>query len=256
MTSTGTKGRWYGLGVLPALLVAATATAQDLKATIDIQAPGSPAMSMDYWMNPDNVRIDMSQGQDVSLVWRSGNAPSMLMIQHAEQRYKEWGEQQFQMMRQMMQRLSGGDGGGDTPDVDLAVIRFEPTGETATVGSWSASSVRITGMEEGQTATMWITSDLDSGLFELFARMGNALEAMQIPMLGGGMGGPQQQLLRFRQMREATNLPDGSVVRLVVDDTAGATTITLQALDQTAFADNPFAAPAGYQKMVVPNIPE
>ena len=257
--TTDTRGRWRGLVVLSALVVASmagTAAAQDIKATVDIQAPGSPAMSMDYWMNPDSVRIDMSQGQDVSLVWRSGNAPSMLMIQHTEQRYMEWGEQQFQMMRQMMQRMSGGGGGGETADVDLSSIQFEPTDETATVGAWSASGVRITGMEEGQTATMWIASDLDSGLFELFARIGDALEAMQMPMLGGGMGGPQQQLLRFRQMREAANLPDGGVVRLVVDDAAGETTITLQALDQSAFADDPFAAPASYQKMEMPNIPE
>ncbi len=246
----------FALGACLVAMVTATAAAQDLKATVAIQGPGSPAMNMDYWMNADNVRIDMSQGQNVSLVWRSGDAPSMLMIQHSEQRYMEWGEQQFQMMRQMMQRMSGGGGGGDTAEVDLAALQFEDTGETATVGPWSASAVRITGMEEGQTATMWIASDLDRGLFELFARMGDALEAMQMPMLGGGMGGPQQQLLRFTQMREAANLPEGGVVRLVVDDDSGETTITLQALDQTAFADDPFAAPASYQKMEMPNIPE
>jgi hypothetical protein len=237
------------------LALAGPVAAQDTKATIQVETAGGPAMNMDYWTSGDSIRIDMSQGQDMSIVWHSGASPTMLMIQHAERRYMEWGEQQFQMMRQMMQRVGGAGGGGDTPDVDLTRLGFEPTGRSETIGPWDASEVRITGMD-GQQAAMWIAPSLEGGLFELFSQMGDALEALQMPMLGGGMGGPQQQLMRYRQMREAAGLPDGGVVRMNTTDENGDTTITLQAMDQSAFDGNPFAAPAGYEKMQMPNLPE
>ena len=238
------------IGVLA--LASTSAWAQDVKATVQIDAPGQAAMSMDYWMSDDSVRIDITQPQAVSIVWRSGDAPGMLMIQHGDRRYIEWGEQQFQMMRQMMRRMpSVAGGGGDSPSVNLDNVRFEPTGETEMIGPWSATGVRITGMPQGQDGTFWVAPELDSGLFELFARMGDALEALQMPMLGGGMGGPQQQLMRYREMSNASGLPDGGVVRLNAD-----VTITLQSRDEGPFADDPFVAPAGYEKMEMPTIPE
>ena len=227
-------------------------SAQDIKATVQIEAGDQPAMTMDYWMSVDSVRIDIAQPQAMSIVWKSGDAPGMLMIQHGERRYIEWGEQQFQMMRQMMQRLPGAGGGGDnSSSLDLDSVRFEPTGQTETIGPWNATGVRITGVAPGQEGTIWVASELDSGLFELFARMGDALEAMQMPMFGGGAAGPQQQLMRYRQMKDAAGLPDGGVVRLNAD-----VTITLQSLDEGPFADDPFAPPAGYEKMQMPNIPD
>ena len=238
-------------------LASTAASAQDIKATVQIEAGGQPAMTMDYWMSDDSVRIDMAQQQAVSIIWKSGDAPGMLMIMHDQRRYMEWGEQQFQMMRQMMQRMAGAGGGADdSSSVNIDSISFEPTGQTETIGPWSATRVRMTGLESGQEGTLWVASELDSGLFELFARMGDALEAMQMPMLGGGAGGPQQQLMRYRQMSNATGLPDGGVVRLDANDQNGATTITLQSLDEGPFADDPFAPPAGYEKMQMPTIPE
>ena len=233
-------------------LASITARAQDVKATVQIDAPGQPAMSMDYWMGEESVRIDIAQPQAISIVWKSGDAPGMLMIQHGDRRYIEWSEQQFQMMRQMMQQLPNAAGsGGDSPSVNLDNVRFEPTGQTETIGPWSATEVRITGMPLDQEGTFWVATELDSGLFELFARMGDAFEAMQMPMLGGGLGGPLQQLMRYREMSNASGLPDGGVVRLNAD-----VTITLQSLGDGPFADDPFAAPASYEKMQMPNIPE
>jgi hypothetical protein len=232
------------------------AHAQDVKATVEIQPADGAAMSMDYWMGSDAVRIDMSQGQDISLVWTSGASSNMLMIQHAERRYMEWGEQQFQMMRQMMQRVGGAGGSDAADDFNLDNIRFEPTGETETIGPWRAEGIRMTGTEPGQNGTFWIAPDLDVGLFELFARMGDALEAMQMPMMGGGAGGAQSQVLRYTQMKNAAGLPEGGVVRLNMNDASGVSTITLASLDEGPFGEDPFAAPAGYEQMQMPNFPE
>ena len=238
------------------VLASTAAWAQDVKATVQIKAADQPAMTMDYWMSDDSVRVDIAQPQAVSVVWTSGDAPGMLMIQHGERRYIEWTEQQFQMMRQMMGRVQGGaSGGADSSSVNIDSVSFEPTGQTETIGSWSATRVRITGMASGQEGTVWVASELDSGLFELFARMGDALEVMQMPMLGGGAGGSEQQLMRYRQMKDAAGLPDGGVVRLNASDQNGPTTITLQSLEQGPFAEDPFAPPAAYEKMQMPNIP-
>ena len=245
-----------GLSCLFAL-AGTTASAQNIKATVQIEAGDQQAMTMDYWMSDESVRIDIAQPLPLSLVWKSGDAPGLLMIQHGERRYIEWGEQQFQMMRQMMQQIAGpGGGDDDSSSINIDSVSFEPTGQTETIGPWNATGVRMTGLKSGQDATLWVASELDSGLFELFASMGDALEAMQMPMLGGGAGGPQQQVLRYQQMSTAAGLPEGGVVRLDADDPNGATTITLQSLDEGPFADDPFAPPAGYEKMQMPNIPE
>ena len=238
-------------------LTSTIASAQAIKATVQIEAAGQPPMTMDYWMSDESVRIDIAQPQAVSIVWKSGDAPGMLMIQHGERRYIEWGAAQFEMMRQMMQRVGGAAGGGDDgSSVNIDSVSFEPTGQTETIGPWTATGVRITGLGPGQEGTMWVVPDLDSGLFELFARMGDALSAIQMPMLGGGLGGPQQQLMRYQQMIGAADLPDGGVVRLNASDQNGPTTITLQSLAEGPFAEDPFAPPAGYEKMQMPSIPE
>ena len=237
-------------------LASTTASAQAIKATVQIEAAGQPPMTMDYWMSDESVRIDLAQPQAVSIVWKSGDAPGMLMIMHGERRYIEWGEAQFQMMRQMMQSVAGAGGGDSTnSSVNVDSVRFEPTGQTETIGPWTATGVRITGLGPGQEGTMWVAPEISSGLFELFARMGDALEAIQLPMLGGGLGGPQQQLMRYQQMSSAAGLPEGGVVRLNASDQNGPTTITLQSLAEGPFAEA-FAAPAGYEKMQMPNIPE
>ena len=150
-------------------LASTAASAQDIKATVQIEAGGQPAMTMDYWMSDESVRIDIAQPQAVSIVFTSGDAPGMLMIMHGERRYMEFGEQ----MLQMMQQMAGAGGDADnSSNINIDSVRFEPTGQTETIGPWSATGVRMTGLESGQEGTLWVASELDSGLFELFARMG------------------------------------------------------------------------------------
>ncbi len=227
------------------------AHAQDVKATVQIAAAGQSPMSMAYWATGDGIRIDIAQPQEVSIVWTSGASPTMLMIQHAERRYMEVGAEQLQLMQQMMQRMPNAGGGSDDSKINVDDLIFEPTLERETIGDWTAMGVRVSG-PEGEDSKVWIAADLDIGLFELFARMGDVLEAMQMPMMGGA--GPQDQLTRYLEMRNATGLPDGGVVRMDMNDENGATNITLQALDQGSFPDA-LAPEPGYQKMQMPNFP-
>ena len=249
-TRVTSSGRTLLVALICAIALPGTAAwAQDVKATVQIETPGEAPMSMGLWASDQGVRIDLPQ-QNVSVVLTSGATPTMLMIQHNERSYIEMGTQQLEMMRQLMQRMpNAGGGGGDSASTNLDSVRFEPTGQTETIGPWSASEVRVTGMPQGQNGTVWVTSELDVGLFELFARMGDALEAMQMPMLGGGGEGPQQQLMRYRQMKDAAGLPSGGVVRLNAD-----VTITLQDVEQGPFSDDPYAGPPGYEKTEMPNV--
>ena len=234
------------------VLTGGLAHGQDVKATVQIEAADQSPMTMDFWATGGGIRLDIAQPQEMSIVWTSGASPAMRMIQHADRRYMEMGDQQLQMMRQMMQRMPNAGGGADNAEINVDNLKFEPTGQTETIGPWSASGVRVTGLEGGE-GIVWIASDLDTGLFELFARMGDALEAMQMPMMGGG--GPQDQLQRYREIQNAVGVPTGGVVRMNMNDQNGATNITLQSLEQGSFGDalNP---PAGYEKMQMPNFPE
>ena len=250
-----TQGTSRGRSLLLALatglaLPSAVASAQHIQATVLIETTDQAPVSMDYWATDKGVRIDLAQPQRMSIVWISGPPPKMLIIQHANQRYTEIGEQMFQMMRQMMQQMAAG-GASTTGAIDVENLTFEPTGQTQTVSSWTASEVRITGMEAAQNAMLWITSDLDTGLFDLLARMTEPLDAMQMPLLGGGTTGPER-LMQFRHIADAAGLPDGGVVRLTATDPNGATEITLQSLERDPFSEDPLAPPTGYEPAQMP----
>ena len=228
-------------------LPSAVASAQHIQATVLIETADQAPLSMDYWATDKGVRIDLAQPQQMSIVWMSGPPPKMLIIQHANRRYTEIGEQMFQMMQQM----AAGGPSSTTGAVDVETLTFEPTGQTQTVSSWTASEVRITGMEAAQNAMLWIASDLDTGLFDLLARMTEPLDAMQMPLLGGGTTGPER-LMQFRHIADAAGLPDGGVVRLTATDPNGATEITLQSLERAPFSEDPLVPPTGYEPAQMP----
>lgn len=58
---------------------------------------------MEHFLGRDRMRMDLDQG--MSVVWFSGDSPRMLMVQHAERRYIEWGAEQLKTMQQVLQRM-------------------------------------------------------------------------------------------------------------------------------------------------------
>ena len=135
-------------------------------------------MRVEYFLGRDRMRTDLDQG--TSVVWFSGDSPRMLMVQHAERRYIEWGAEQLKMM----QRMPAAGGGNGQPDLDISALRFEETGQTGTVGDWDAFEVRMTGMGD-QTTTFWMTTDIDVGLFEINQRVAEAGDALRTPTACG-----------------------------------------------------------------------
>jgi len=99
-----------------------------------------------------------------------------------------------------------------------------------------------------------MTKDVQTGMFELFARLGEAMSALQMPMMGGGAA-PGQELTRYRELAAASGIPSGQVVRIVSTENGRASTITLVGVKPGPLPAETFAAPAGYQKMEMPVIP-
>ncbi len=148
-----------------------------------IEADGRPPMDMEYSLGQDKMRLDMSQG--MSVVSMTGDNPGMLMIQHAEKRYMEWGPQQLEMMQRMLERVQGGGGGQDSDTFDPTTMEFDQTGETQQIGSWNAFEVLMHG-SDGQEGALWLTTDAEIGLFEISARAAEAVGMLWNPMIPGG----------------------------------------------------------------------
>ena len=224
----------------------------DLKCVMRIETAGQPAMEMNYALGDGKMRMDLDQG--MSVIWTSGDAPSMLMVQHAQQRYIEWGPDQLKMMQQMLQRMPGADADAE-PDFDPSQIRFEETGQTEQINGWDAFEVRVTGLQD-QDGAFWMTRDIETGLFEISGHVADAAEALRMPMAGGGATGGTQALLRYRSLIAASDMPDGRVVRMNFEADGNTTSVTLMSMEPGPLPADTFTAPAGYEQMQMPSIPE
>ena len=242
-------------GVFTASLGVAPGGAQDLevRASMQIETAGQPPMHMEYAVGGGRLRMDMAQG--VSMIWVGGDQPSMTMIQHTERRYIEWGPDQLKMMQQMMQRMPGADGANDASDLDPSQLRFEETGNRERIGEWDAFEVRMSGMESGQTGMLWMTNDLEIGLFELTSTVAEATGALSMPMAGGGGLPNASDLARYQAIARAGGMPDGVVVRALMTGDGKTTTMTLLSVVPGPPPAGTFDPPSDYERMQMPSIP-
>ena len=225
------------------------AQSDELKAVMRIEAAGQPAMDMEYYLGDDRMRLDVPQG--MSVISTSGANPRVLMVQHQERRYIEWGADQLRMMQQMLQRIPGRSG-DQSDEFDPGSLNFERTGATGPVGPWNAFEVRMTNAD-GEEGALWITTDADIGLFEVSLRLAESASALQMPMAGSA--GAAEEFLRYRSVAESQGLPDGKVVRIVSGEDDEAVTITLMSVELGTLPSDTFEPPAGYERMQMPSIP-
>ena len=247
-----------GLGLLVILFATgfavqtAAQSVGEFKALMRIEAGGQPPLDMEYYVGQEQVRIDMPQG--MSMISTSGDNPSMLMVQHQQKRYIEWGPDQLRMMQQMLQQMPGSSDSPQGDDVDLT---FEETGLREQIGDWDAFEVRFEANMDGadhEEGSLWLTTDADIGLFELSVRIASAASALQMPMAGGG-GGVADQLSQYQAMAAAEGLPEGRVVRIDSQQDKQTATVTLLSVEPGALPVDTFEAPAGYEPMQMPSIP-
>ena len=113
--------------------------------------------------------------------------------------------------------------------------------------------MRVTGLPQDQQGSLWLTNEIETGLFEVFARLGEVIEAMPSPMGMGGGNTPQEQMIT--DLAKATGVPDGKAVRFVSTENGSTATVTLVDLQPGPFPDDTFGAPAGYEKMQMLSLP-
>ena len=240
-------------GFLTAGLAVEPTAAQsgEVRAVMRIESGGQPAMEMEYYLGDGRMRMDLPQG--MSTVWVSGDSPTMLMIQHPQQQYMEWGPDQLKMMQQMMQRMPGGGGNDQDSDFDPTRIRFRETGRREQIGEWNAFEVEVTGLDD-QEGAFWMTTDVDVGLFEISTRVADAASMLSMPM-AGGPGGGSQALARYQALASAQGLPEGRVVRMNFEAEDQPTTMTLVSIEPGPLPAGAFDPPTGYERMQMPSIP-
>ena len=233
-------------------LRAVRAQPTEFSAMVQIAQPSGNPMEMTYWVTEGQFRMDMPE---MSIIWSSGDQPRMLMIQHAEKRYIEWGARQLDMMQQMMGRVPGGGGSGSGSDDPMSgSLSFEATGNSETIGAWNAFEVQVRN-EDGDQGQLWLTEDTDVGLFEVFASVVDMAAAMRLPMgMGGQSSNPQEMLQGYAALARAQGLPEGRAVRIVSTESGGST-VTLTAVQPGSPPAGTFDPPVDYQKMEMPRIP-
>ena len=238
----------FGVGPFP--IETRAQTSDDITAVMQIESAGQPAMEMEYFLAQNRMRMDMSA--EMSIISVSGDDPRMLMVQHPDQRYIEWGAQQLQMMQQMMQQMPNAGAGQGGIDYDPTQLQFSQTGETAKIGPWNAFEVDMAD-STGNRGSLWLTTDTNVGLLEVMGRVASAAGILSSPMAGGG--GVALPFLQFQAFAQAQGLPDGRVIRIVSDDDNGSTVITLTGVESGSISDDVFEPPANYTPIEIPTFP-
>ena len=230
--------------------IALAAQNTQFKGIVRTESSNSPAMEVQFWTGDEQLRMDITEPVEMTVVWSFGNEPSMRMIQHDEKVYVEWGPMQLENARQMMQQANLGQ-----PTAEITPLRFEATGARETVDGEDAFEVRLQTAEKEEDSRLWLSRDSEYGLAEFFAHYARALHGTtQFPMTGTDndpLGLTHDLDLPLDQLGSASNL-DGRVVRIVDvgngNKTPTPTTISLHSLESGPFSDELFDVPDGYAK--------
>ena len=218
------------------------------KGTLRTESTDRLPMEIPFWASAEQLRMDIIQPIEMTVVWSFGAEPSLRMMRHDDRVYVEWGPQQLENARQMVQRANRG-----TPSKNVDKLRFEATGAHATVEEWDAFEMRLLPRSKEDGRRIWLSPDADYGLVEFFAHYARALhETTQFPMTGTDndpLGLSNGLNLPLDKLASASGL-EGRVVR-IVDDGSGRepampTTITLHSLESGPFSEDLFAVPDGY----------
>jgi hypothetical protein len=167
----------------------------------------------------DKARMEFDQAAMIF------SADWMRMVQKSEQRCIEFDRAMMERMRQMMGNMPGGRDAErareEAEDFDVSGMTFDRTGNTSTVAGHETFEVAFTDAE-GNTGSMWMAADADTGLFEVMSRMLAHLESLAGPMMGGpggrGPAGPAQNFQQYMSLARAQGLPEGRVLKLTTED--------------------------------------
>jgi len=241
-----------GVGLSLLMVAAAGATAamaqDELAADLTMSSADSEGMDMRVTVSADKARMDMNSPRGkVSTIWADGG---MYIVMHDQKMFMHFSREMMEQMGKMMGKI-GGQAPAEADEFDPSKVTFERTGKTDTIGGYDAFEVKVTGDESNDMAFLWMTRDAPVGMFELFSRMAEPLQSMNMPFMRGG-DSPTAKLKEYENLARVQGLPEGKVIRV---DNGDGTTMTLSNVATGPFDPSIWAPDPSYTEQKMPMMP-
>lgn len=223
--------RLFAMGSMLLAVHAFAADAFEGKVVLTMSTDKGKQTDMSYTLKPGKVRIETSFGghQSAILTDLAKLETTILMP-----------EQKMYMVKSIKQPAEEAMAGheGQAANMDL-----KATGKTDTILGYKAEQIVMTDKEKGTTTEMWVAQGLGT-----FNGLGG----------GGGspFGGPRKQSPTSAKWEEALKGKGGFPLRVVSHDATGKETFKMEAtkIEPGPQPDSLFVAPAGYQKLEIPDM--
>ena len=221
-----------------------------LQLKVDQDARGVREMGL--WIGPLRLRMDQGSS-DISLIWVGGESGGMSMIMHPQKIYMGYSMEDLEKMAGQTRARPPEQAESSPEDWENPPL-FVATGNTKTVGGWSADEYRLEGPEDTPDAIFWFTADTGADLHPVLEQLVAAIDALNTPALQSISGGmPDGGLVGAMNERwDEMNVPPGFPVEIITNEGGTTTTITVISVEQGALDAADFEPPAGYQKMQIP----
>ena len=189
----------------------------------------------------------------MSLIWIGGDGGGMSMIMHPQKIYMGYSMEDIEKMAEQTRARPPEQTRSSAEDWETPPL-FVATGNTKTVGGWSADEYRLEGPEDTPDAIFWFTTDTGAELHPVLEQLVAAIDALNTPALQSISGGmPDGGLVGAMNERwDEMNVPPGFPVEIITSEGGTNTTITVTSIEQGALDAADFEPPAGYQKMQIP----
>lgn len=189
----------------------------------------------------------------MSLIWIGGEGGSMSMIMHPQKIYMAYSMEDVEKMAGQTRARPPEQAESSPEDWENPPL-FVATGNTKTVGGWSADEYRLEGPEDTPDAIFWFTTDTGADLHPVLEQLVAAIDALNTPALQRISGGiPDGGLVGAMNERwDEMNVPSGFPVEIITSEGGTTTTITVISVEQGVLDAADFEPPAGYQKMQIP----
>jgi hypothetical protein len=218
-----------------ALLAAVQTFAADTfegKVTLALTADKGRAMTMDYALKGQKVRMDMSA---------EGNAMSSIMDMTKQEMIVLMPDQQMYMVMPMKKAVEQAmeKAGADTADIEV-------TGKTETILGYKCSQILV--KDKGTVTEIWAAEGLGA-----FMGLGGG---GQMGGGGGMFGGGKKGGANTAKWEAALKGKGGFPLRVITRDAAGKQSFKMEAtkIEPGSVSDSLFSPPAGYQKFDMPGM--
>ncbi len=210
-----------------ALLVSTALLRADLVVTQKVEGAGQNG-DVTMKIKGDKIRADLPRG--VSSI-TDASTGEVITLMHSQKTYLRIPAERAKEMMERMQKLAGGNGGGEPP-------KLQPTGKKEKVGEWDTEvfTTKIGGMQ----LTYWIAKDYPD-----YERLLESMTKIQ----QGGMGtlgknlGPDPKEFQGMPVKTEMSLNGKKI------------TSTISSIEEKPVDDKIFELPKDYREIELPRLP-